>query len=65
MHNSILKTSNNNNNQNLLSQLIAFKNQFSGDPKQKVMEMVNNGSITKEQLNQAMQMASQIQGFLK
>lgn len=42
-----------------------FKSTFQGNPKQKVMEMLQSGRISQSQLNQAQQMAQQFQQFLK
>lgn len=52
-------------NPQMLQQLQQFKNTFKGNPKQVVMNMLQQGQITNPQLQQAMQMARQIQGFLK
>lgn len=53
------------NNPQMISQLQAFKNSFNGDPKQAVMALVNQGKITNGQLQQAMQLASQLQHLIK
>ena len=53
------------NNPQMISQLQAFKNSFKGDPKQAVMALVNQGKITNGQLQQAMQLASQLQHLIK
>lgn len=42
-----------------------FKSTFQGDPKQKVMEMLQSGQISQDQLNRAQQMAQQFAPFLK
>lgn len=52
------------NMQRMMQQFQQFKQQFSGDPKQKVQEMLNSGQLSQSQLNQAMQMAKQFQQFL-
>lgn len=52
------------NMQRMMQQFQQFKQQFSGDPKQKVQEMLNSGQLSQNQLNQAMQMAKQFQQFL-
>lgn len=41
-----------------------FKSTFQGDPQQKVQEMLNNGTVSQEQVNQAMQIAKQIRQFI-
>lgn len=42
-----------------------FRSTFQGDPRQKVMEMLQSGQINQSQLNQAQQMAQQFSQFLK
>lgn len=49
----------------MLQQFKQFKNTFRGNPKQQVMNMVKQGMRSNQQLQQAMNMAQQIQGFLK
>ena len=52
----------------IVPQIIGFKNQFQGDPQQKVQELLNSGKMTQEQCNSLMQQAqtilSQIGGML-
>lgn len=50
---------------NLLSQLRQFRNNFSGDPKQQVQELLNSGRMSQQQYNQISQLATQVQSFLK
>lgn len=49
----------------MLQQFNQFKNTFRGNPKQQVMNMVKQGLRSNQQLQQAMNMAQQIQGLLK
>lgn len=49
----------------MLQQFNQFKNTFRGNPKQQVMNMVKRGLRSNQQLQQAMNMAQQIQGLLK
>lgn len=42
-----------------------FRQTFKGDPKQKVMEMLQSGQISQAQLNQAQNMANQFSRFLR
>lgn len=67
MANSILGKSEStpNFNQNMVQQFMQFKNNFRGNPKQMVMNMLANGQISNPQLQQVMQMAKQFQSFLK
>lgn len=52
----------------IVQQIMVFKNQFHGDPQQKVQELLNSGKMTQEQCNSLMQQAqtilSQIGGML-
>lgn len=63
MSNSILN--NNNNNTNVLQQIKQFKNNLKGNPKQAVMQMLQNGQLSQPQLQQLMQRANQFKGFFK
>lgn len=47
----------------MLSQIRKFRGAFKGDAKQQVMSMVQQGMRSNEQLQQAMQMAQQLQGM--
>nr|DAH87261.1 MAG TPA: hypothetical protein [Caudoviricetes sp.] len=49
----------------MVQQIKNFGRNLKGDPKQIVMNMVQNGQITNPQLQQAMQMAKQIQRMIK
>lgn len=75
MANSIIGSSNSGQNQTpatqgglnpqMLQQLNTFKQTYKGNPKQAVMQMLQRGQITNPQLQQAMQMARQIQNLIK
>ena len=52
-------------NPEMLQQLSEFKRNYTGNPKQAVMQMLQRGQITNPQLQQAMQMARQIQNMIK
>lgn len=52
-------------NPQMLQQFQQFKNSFKGNPKQIVMNMLQNGQITNPQLQQTIQMAKQLKGILK
>lgn len=52
-------------NPQMLQQLSEFKRNYTGNPKQAVMQMLQRGQITTPQLQQAMQMAKQIQSLIK
>lgn len=49
----------------LLQQIRNFQQSYRGDPKQAVMQMVRSGQVNNAQLQQAMQMAQQIQQMFK
>lgn len=46
-----------NNVADMMNQFNQFKNTFSGDPKQQVMNLLQSGKMTQDQLNQLQQMA--------
>lgn len=52
-------------NPQMLQQLNEFRRSYTGNPKQAVMQMLQKGQITNPQLQQAMQMAKQIQTMIK
>lgn len=52
------------NGGNLISQFLAFKNSFQGDPKAKVQELLNSGQMSQEQFDSLQQMARNLQGIL-
>lgn len=52
------------NQNNLLQQFNQFRQQFHGDPRQQIQQMLNSGKITQEQYNQAVQRAKALQNLL-
>lgn len=54
----------NNNMMNLLQQFMQFRQNFNGDPKQQVQNLLNSGKVTQEQYNRAVQMAQQLQRMM-
>ena len=54
----------NNNMMNLLQQFMQFKQNFNGDPKQQIQNLLNSGKVTQEQYNRAVQMAQQLQRMM-
>ena len=48
----------------LITQFNQFRNNFQGDPKAQVQEMLNSGKITQEQFNQVAQLATQFQKMI-
>ena len=53
------------NVQNLMNQYRQFRQTFSGDPQKKIQEMLNSGQITQAQVDQARNMATQFQKFMR
>lgn len=49
---------------NMVSQFNQFKSSFTGDPRQQVQQLLNNGNMSQGQLNQLIQMANQFQNLL-
>ena len=54
----------NNNMMGLLQQFMQFKQNFNGDPKQQIQNLLNSGKVTQEQYNRAVQMAQQLQRMM-
>lgn len=67
MSNPILQQLPNQNSQNnMIEQFKQFKNSIQGqNPKQAVMNLLQQGKISNPQLQQLMQMAQQFRGLLK
>lgn len=49
----------------LLQQFNQFKQNFAGDPRQKVQELLNSGQMSQQQYNQLASMATELQKLLK
>ena len=49
------------NQNNILQQFQQFQQNFHGDPKQQVQQLLNSGKITQEQYNAAVQKAQMLQ----
>lgn len=52
------------NQNNILQQFNQFRNNFRGDPKQQIQQLMNSGKITQEQYNQAVQKANMLKNML-
>lgn len=52
------------NMMNLMGRFQQFKNNFQGDPREQVQQLLNSGQMTQEQFNQLSQMASQFQNMI-
>ena len=54
-------------NNNMLNQFMNFKNSFNGDDKQaaeKIAQMLNSGQVSRNDVNNAIQMAKQFRGLI-
>lgn len=49
---------------NVLQRFNQFRNQFKGDPRQQIQQMLNSGQISQAQYNQAVQQAQMLQNML-
>ena len=50
---------------NFISQFNQFRQNFRGDPRRQVQQLLNSGRMSQEQFNQLKQMADQIQRSFK
>ena len=50
--------------QGMMQRFQQFRQMFTGDPRQKVQELLNSGKVSQQQYNQAVQMAQQLQCFM-
>ena len=48
----------------LMQRFQQFRQAFTGDPKQRVQDLLNSGRISQQQYNQAVQMAQQLQKMM-
>lgn len=53
------------NMQNFMNQFQQFKQTFSGDPQQTINQMLQNGQINQQQVEQAKQMAEQFRNMMR
>lgn len=49
---------------NIMNQFKQFKQNFQGDPKQRVQELLDSGQMTQQQFNQLSQAATQFQQMM-
>lgn len=49
---------------NIMQRFNEFRRTFSGDPQQKVQELLNSGRVSQEQYNRAVQQATQFKKML-
>jgi hypothetical protein len=50
--------------QNIISEFMNFRNNFQGDPKARVMNMLTSGRVSQEEYNQAVQQANQLYSMM-
>lgn len=50
---------------NMIQQFQQFKNNFRGDPRQQVQQLLNSGRVSQQQYNQAVQMANMLQKMIR
>ena len=66
MSNALYNQLNQNNPVSMIKQFNEFRKQMQGiNPKDEVMKMLQNGKINQQQLNQAQQMAQQMQSLFR
>lgn len=51
-------------NNPMLQQLMQFRNNFRGDPRQQVQQLLNSGRVSQSQYDQAVQLTNQIQKMM-
>lgn len=49
---------------NLIQRFNQFRQNFHGDPRQQVQQLLNSGRVTQQQYNEAMQKARMLQNML-
>lgn len=54
-----------NNPMQMIQQFNQFKNSFTGDPKQAVMNLLQSGQMNQQQLDQLQAMAKELKKLLK
>lgn len=55
----------NNGFANMMGEFQKFKQNFNGDPKQQVQQLLDSGQMTQQQFNQLSQMATQFQNMMR
>lgn len=50
---------------NMMSQFQKFKQNYSGNPKEQVQQLLDSGQMTQEQFNQLSNMATQFQQMMR
>ena len=55
----------NSNLANMMGQFQQFKQNFNGNPKEQVQQLLNSGQMSQEQFNKLSQMATQMQQMMR
>ena len=50
--------------QNIVSEFMNFRNNFQGDPKAQIMNMLSSGQVSQAEYNQAVQQANQLYSMM-
>lgn len=53
-----------NNMMDMMQRFMQFRQNYSGDPRAQIQQMLNSGQISQQQYNNAVQMAQQLQRML-
>ena len=53
-----------NNLMDMMQRFMQFRQNYSGDPRAQIQQMLNSGQISQQQYNNAVQMAQQLQRML-
>lgn len=59
------KLSNQRANKSIVEQFREFKSQFKGNPQAEIDRLVREGKVTKQQVNEATQLASMLKSMIK
>lgn len=51
-------------NQNMIQQFLQFQQNFKGDPRQQIQQLLNSGRVSQADYDRAVQMARQLQQML-
>lgn len=68
LYNAMKTTNNgvkNNNIMSLLSDFMYFASNFKGNPNEKINELLTSGNVTREQYDNAVKIAKQVEPFVK
>lgn len=49
---------------NIMQRFVQFRQQFQGNPREQVQQLLNSGRVTQQQYDAAVQMANQLKNML-